>query len=423
MRSVKQWVVGSALLTLIGVIVTGGGAGASAQGTPPGYVGVRLGDLTAQESVEYGIKGPGVVAAVIANGPAYKSGLRDDDAITTIDGKKVASAAEATALLNAHKVGDKVRIGLVHLQGNGKRFEIEIGVVVEPRPAGYGVNSFPQTQGAPAGQSAPPAAGGQAPGSGATRPGARPAAGGTPTGGVRYVDLQTAPQGSPQRQGSCAAVVPQGWAMRSGADGATADLDGPGGLSHASWGILGVNTAMRASYGDLYGPPDLSALTMAGMVSKSPARYTSQSSLVGGYFTARKFETATAVGSVLYHVYPASTPGYYIISVFLAWSDRSAAAQLPVAEAVMVSINCQTKLRPVPNTPPPGPGGGTRGARSEDDHLKDYNAQTGKQWATSSTGRHYLLDYASQWNDNGPDGAGYYSKSGNSWEKLTPGWK
>ena len=27
-----------------------------------------------------------------------------------------------------------------------------------------------------------------------------------------------------------------------------------------------------------------------------------------------------------------------------------------------------------------------------------------------------------QWNDNGPDGPGYYIKSGDTFEKLTPGW-
>jgi hypothetical protein len=33
-----------------------------------------------------------------------------------------------------------------------------------------------------------------------------------------------------------------------------------------------------------------------------------------------------------------------------------------------------------------------------------------------------VLDRATQWNDNGPDGPGYYIKGGNDLEKLTPGW-
>lgn len=62
-------------------------------------------------------------------------------------------------------------------------------------------------------------------------------------------------------------------------------------------------------------------------------------------------------------------------------------------------------------------------ARGEDDSLKDYNAQLGTQWAHSpSTGRRFLLDHARDWNDNGPQGPGYYVKSGNSYEKLENGW-
>jgi hypothetical protein len=71
---------------------------------------------------------------------------------------------------------------------------------------------------------------------------------------------------------------------------------------------------------------------------------------------------------------------------------------------------------------PPPSRAGSRGASAESDKLKDYNVQLGTQWAHSSTGRHYLLDHATQWNDTGPDGPGYYIKSGNSYEKLTPGW-
>ena len=245
------------------------------------------------------------------------------------------------------------------------------------------------------------------------------------TRGLRIVDPRTAPQGFPQTQGQCRAVTPPGWTMRSGQYGDTADLDGPGGVVHASWGIRGIRTAMQAYYGDLHGPPEAAVLATASTVSRSQARYSTAPASVGGYFTARKFESATSIGTMLYKAYPGPEPGQYILSMFIAWADRSAAGLLPSAEAVMVSIYCNTRLRPAePPTALPRPGGRVGGARSEDDSLKDYNAQLGSQWATSPvTGKHYLLDYASQWNSNGPDGPGYYAPSGNGVEKLKNGWQ
>ena len=66
--------------------------------------------------------------------------------------------------------------------------------------------------------------------------------------------------------------------------------------------------------------------------------------------------------------------------------------------------------------------GSASSKRSRGD-LADYNAQLGTQWAHSpSTGQHYLLDNATQWNANGPDGPGYYRPAGNSYEKLEVGW-
>lgn len=125
--------------------------------------------------------------------------------------------------------------------------------------------------------------------------------------GLKTVDLQSALQGSPQRQGHCTATVPRGWPMRSGPHGDTVDLQGPG--LHAAWGIRGVDTNMRAYYGDLFGPPDAAALATASHAIRSPARFVAAAQPVGGVFTARRFETREAVGVVLYRGYPGPGPG------------------------------------------------------------------------------------------------------------------
>jgi hypothetical protein len=246
-----------------------------------------------------------------------------------------------------------------------------------------------------------------------------------PAQNMRLVDPQTATLGTPQRQGACTAVLPQGWTMTAAPYGDTTDLSGAGGRAHASWGIRGVNTAMQAYYGPMFGPPDTAVLATASTISQAQARFTSQSATVAGYFTATHFEAGNVVGTVLYHAYPAATPGQYVLSTYFAWVDRGATDLLPIAEAVLTTISCQTQLRPPPpsstssasNTSSAGSSG-----NDEDDRLKDYNMQLGTQWAHDGVGRNYLLDYASQWNDNGPDGPGYYVKNGNDVEKLTPGW-
>lgn len=378
-----------------------------------GYVGVAVAAMPPDLAKDYGIRGPAVVAAsVLPNGPAYKSGLRDEDMITSIDGKPVSDPSVAVNMLKAHLAGEKVRIGLVHLTEDGRKFTIEIGVMVEAKPNNYGNASY----GGPVKENHPQAN---------TQNQAK--TGTANAGGPLRVVGQDAPQGVPKQSGYCRAYAPQDWTMRSRPQGDTADLDGAGGRAHASWGMVPINTAMRAYYGDMYGPPDVATLAVATVAAHGQARWTGQPKLIGNFYTARNFETAHATGILLYHAYPVPMQGQYILGMHMAWVDKSAAKLLPAAEAVMVSIQCQTQLRPVESTLPgdlPRPGDHKiRSNDPEGDSLKDYNVQLGTQWAHSpSTGEHYMLDYATQWNNSGPNGPGYYRKAGNSYEKLETGW-
>ena len=401
------------LIVVAGVSVPARALAQGAAGAGDGFFGVALSDVAPEQAANYGIRGPAVVAAgVIPNGPAYKAGLREGDAITSVDGHTVSDSRTAADLLRAHRAGDKARIGLVHLMPDGRRVAIEIGVVAEPRPAGYvGMPPMPPAPGAmpplPPPEAMPPAP-----------PDPRSAA--PHAGGLHVVDQQTAMPGTPQRQGNCSAMLPPGWGFVSvGQYGDTADVAGAGGRAHAAWGIRGVNTAMRAYYGDMFGPPEAATLATASAVVQAPARYAGAPATVAGYFIARPFEAGNVIGTTLSHAYDGPAPGQYVLSSFIAWVDRGAVSLLPTAQAVMASIHCQTQLQPVEmSTPTARP---TSRRSSESDALKDYNAQLGTQWAHSSTGRSYLLDRATQWNDHGPDGPGYYIKSGNSYEKLTPG--
>jgi len=360
------------LIVVAGVSVPERALAQGAAGAGDGFFGVALSDVPPEQAANYGIRGPAVVAAgVIPNGPAYNAGLREGDVITSVDGHTVSDSRTAADLLRAHRAGDKARIGLVHLMPDGRRVAIEIGVVAEPRPAAYGgMPPLPPAPGAmpplPPPEAMPPAP-----------PDPRSAA--PHAGGLHVVDQQTAMPGTPQREGNCSAILPPGWGFVSvGQYGDTADVAGAGGRAHAAWGIRGVNTAMRAYYGDMFGPPEAATLATASAVVQAPARYAGAPATVAGYFIARPFEAGNVIGTTLSHAYDGPAPGQYALSSFIAWVDRGAVSLLPTAQAVMASIH-------------------------------------------SSTGRSYLHDRATQWNDNGPDGPRYYIKSGNSYEKLTPG--
>jgi hypothetical protein len=243
-------------------------------------------------------------------------------------------------------------------------------------------------------------------------------------GALRLAGANTV-QGSVRQMGHCQALLPPGWTLHPGQDGSTADLAGENGRAHAAWGIRGVNPAMRAYYGDLYGPPEVAVLATVSAATQSQARYTGAAKSVGS-FNSRSFQTGQSVGDALYRVYPGPLPGQYILSLYLSWVDRRSAHLLPTAQAVMASISCRTQLRPPRGGGLPGGnrGGSDRGGESGDKgDLEGYNAQTGQQWAHSpTTGEHYLLDYATQWNETGPEGAGYYRQAGNTYEKLDLGW-
>jgi hypothetical protein len=88
-------------------------------------------------------------------------------------------------------------------------------------------------------------------------------------------------------------------------------------------------------------------------------------------------------------------------------------------------MQCTTQfVAPKPGEIPlPRPGDAFDKRRgSETSDLSGYNVQLGTQYAHSpSTGQNFLLDRATEWNDHGPDGPGYYRTVGNSTEKLVLG--
>lgn len=177
-----------------------------------GYVGVVLADMPTGQASVYGVRGQVVVAsAVLPEGPAFKAGLRQGDAIITVDRKRVSSSQEAFNLLKMHRVGEQTLIGLIHLQEDGRRLEIEIAVMVEPKPPDYGAQANVNVSNAQ-----------QQPVNARTNP--------------RETSMATRPPLQTHQGQYFRWSVPTGWNARESTSGV--EMSSPDGLLKVDWAIL-----------------------------------------------------------------------------------------------------------------------------------------------------------------------------------------
>ena len=83
-----------------------------------GYMGVRPGDLTAEEKEKLGLKNGIRVVEVVAGGPAEKGGLKEGDVIVAIDGRDIDSPQEVPPLVQAAGAGATLKVDVLR---DGKR--------------------------------------------------------------------------------------------------------------------------------------------------------------------------------------------------------------------------------------------------------------------------------------------------------------
>ena len=228
------------------------------------------------------------------------------------------------------------------------------------------------------------------------------------------------------RYGQAWAITPKGWSMVASEQGGV-DIFSPDQLCYAGANILPINRSMQGYYGNQYGPPAQSMLTLISLQLRGNGRdpnvrYTTPPQRFDGYFTKRSFATSEGIGTIYYHIY-GDPNSEYIESFYLCMTRTSAWKKWgPIANAVALSIHRSVVARSSSGGNSYGGGGGYGGGSySEPDPLKDYNAQLGKQYYHDpNTGQSYWVDPSTAV-VNGPDGEGVYTQNGNDITKLVPG--
>jgi|GEM_PF-1615223 len=354
-----------------------------------GRLGVAL-----QDGSETGQPGA-TVMTVSPDSPAAQAGMRAGDVIMSVQGRFVVAAGQVVEALQSLPANSPVQLEVLR---SGQRVPLTVTLAAD---AGT-VAAAPSPASATARFS-----------------GGRAVA---PTGGVPL---------SVQRTQHCSALTPAGWSLQSNPQASTLEALSPDRAMYAGWGVTSIDRSMEPYYGPMYGDPDTSIQYMVNQIlgslgDSSGMHYTgAPESFLNNYFTLRHFDSAANTGLVFYKVYPGySYPQTYIESFYVAIANKArAGTALPVASGVAVSIRCQTQLIPVRYDPPDNEkGGDSPPGCGYGGELKGYNKELGWQYAHSpSTGENFLLDAGTQWNENGPEGAGYYRPSGNSYEKLELG--
>ena len=225
--------------------------------------------------------------------------------------------------------------------------------------------------------------------------------------------------------GHCYAIAPLNWVIwgqRREADALDIGAPGTPEASWASWGVRGVAGWMIRNDPGAATPESAIHQFLSGhmLLHKMHITYGPPMRDEWGY-TWLPYEKDDVApprkGVVIYRAFPvAGDPlGYIYVDRFAEttkalWESRGAQAI-----AVALSIRCTTQLRPSPDAP--------GRPRADDDKLEStYNQTLGTEYAHNpDTGELYSMNHATDWKEDGPEGAGYYVRSGNDLRKLVPG--
>ena len=93
-----------------------------------GWLGVTIQDLKGDMAQYYGLKSNSgaLVAGVVPGDPADRAGIQPKDIITQVDGKKITTSRDLTALAARLNVGDTARVTVLR-DGRSKTLNVKVG--------------------------------------------------------------------------------------------------------------------------------------------------------------------------------------------------------------------------------------------------------------------------------------------------------
>ena len=228
--------------------------------------------------------------------------------------------------------------------------------------------------------------------------------------------------------GQCQAMAPRGWRVvdidpRS----SIISLSSPSGDMRAVYGAVGIGSGQASGvYGPQFRTPFALASYLTGVTfGGQPVSRGSQAVPHG--FQMINWGTMNGFsGYTLFKAYPLyGDPGGYVLSVYIGGgSSANVKRSVPMAMAVATTIQCATQFTP----PPPNDFHPSRGARcfgsecsERDAASSDANAILGTRYVHDpNTGEGFYVSNDA-WEENGPQGPGFYKRNGNDVTKLADG--
>jgi hypothetical protein len=342
-----------------------------------------------------------VIQQVLPGSAAAQVGLQPGDLIIGVDGAGVSGPAAVVQRVGQHAAGERVALVILRPDGHGRVQQFQVTPVLQPAA---GVAASPPTpQAAPPGYGAPPP----------QRPPAAPSPLGIGfAGGMVPVRLHV------DVYRTCMAFAPANWGIYGARrEGDALDIAAADASMFAGYQIAGVPGSMIPYY-PRSATPESRLHTELSSGGRVPVSYGQPLRDATFGYTWLPYEFPDRYkGVVLYRVWPMpNDPGGYILLQRRAqtfkhlWESQGAHAIF-----VALSIRCTRQLRPSPDAAgrrPPG-----------DDQVEStYNQQLGMEYAhDAATGENYWVSPSTDWDDTGPEGPGYYKRSGNDRRKLVRG--
>ncbi|MBZ5636769.1 MAG: PDZ domain-containing protein [Acidobacteriia bacterium] len=392
------------LLLLVLVVVTG-----LAANQPQGMLGVLLGEITPQMKWAAGIPqlSGAVVQQVLPNGAGARAGLQPGDLIIGVDDLAVASPEDVMQRVGKHASGKAVGFVILRRDWQGRFQQFQLRPILLPATTG----PVPVQPVPPSGSAIPPPS---------SR--AEPARSTEVWLGIKFAGSALPLKVHFNQYRTCYAVAPADWFIYGHRrEGDAVDIGAPDG-SAASWFSLGVAGVAIKFYPQYATPETYLHYTLTDRAQGHNWHITYGQPMRDdlGYIW-QPYEKDDTVppfkGVVIYRVFPAPGDplGYVLISRMIQTPKQT--WELKGAQALLVglSIRCNVQLRPSPDS-------AGRGRSDEDKEESTYNQQLGTEYAHNpETGDMYWMNRASDWHETGPDGPGYYIRSGNELKKLDPG--